>query len=97
MYDGKSIDFSEYDELDISCGMVKTGVQKGFITYKATHDRSVNIIGDFNIEIPKGQQGELYIYDEEKDGSIWQAICHGCFHSALALDKYFYSFSAIAA
>lgn len=97
MYDDILVNLSEYEELDTNCELVKTGIEKGFIKYKATDKRCVKITGDFDIKIPKGQQGDLYIYDEEKNGSIWQAIYIGCFHYHSSMDKYFHEFSAIAA
>lgn len=96
VYDDISVDFSKYEDLDISCEIIKTGIEKGFITQKATDKRYVKITGNFDIELPKDQQGSLYIYNEEQKCSIWQATYIGCFfHHAPRLSEEIYEFSAI--
>ncbi len=60
-----------------SCELVPYSFDKGFIKWKANNERELEVACAEMLEIPQGQKGDLYIYDTEDSGSIWQMVYNG--------------------
>lgn len=96
-YDDVAVDLSDNLTVETSCDVVPCGFEGGFIQYKATQHRIAKITSPNKAKIPKGQNGDLYLYGDEDSGSIWQMTFQGIFHRHNVHDEWIHEFSGKAA